>query len=276
MKENLSKLQQKSGLLANALGFFSVGLGIAEIVAPKAIGRLIGKSDYSQAIRGIGIRELINGIGILSQRNQQAWLWGRVGGDLIHAAMLGFSWPGRDCKEARRRSAFAMAAVGAATAIDSTAAVFSGRKRLFHLRKSISINRTPEEVYSFWHNFENLPRFMRNLESVQCQDHHSHWVAKAPAGTRIEWDADIVEEVPDSLIAWRTTEGSPVYHAGVVRFEPSEAGTIVRVELDYMPPAGELGQALAKVTGKAPEQQIESDLQSLKEVMERGQVSPQI
>lgn len=268
MKEN--QLAQNSGLLANTLGWFSIGLGIAEMVAPKAISRLIGKSQYAPAFRAIGARELINGLGIISQRNQSAWLWGRVAGDAIHVGMLGATWPGADCKEARRRSLLTLAALGAAMAVDVTAALATGRRRAFHVRKSITINRSPEEVYSFWHDFENLPRFMKNLESVRSQDHHSHWVAKAPMGTRIEWDADIVDEVPDSLIAWRTTKESPLYHAGIVRFEPSEAGTIVRVELDYIPPAGALGAALAKATGKAPEQQIESDLQSLKEVMERG------
>lgn len=275
MKENLTKLQDKSGLLANSLGWFSLGLGLAQIVAPKTIGRLIGKSEYSTALRLIGVREFINGIGILRQKGQSGWLWGRVVGDAIHAGLLGATWPGKDCKEARQRSSVAIGAVGLAMAADVTAAMLSrAQQRTFHVQKSITINRAPQEVYRFWHNFENLPRFMKNLESVQCQNHHSHWVAKAPAGTRIEWDADIVDEVPDSLIAWRTSEGAVVYHAGTVRFEPSEAGTIVRVELDYRPPAGALGVAFAKASGKAPDQQIESDLQRLKEVMERGIAQP--
>jgi uncharacterized membrane protein len=138
-----------------------------------------------------------------------------------------------------------------------------------------TINRSPEDVYRFWRNFENLPRFMSNLESVQVIDERrSHWVAKGPAGTDVEWDAEVIEDIPNKLIAWRSLEGSDVENYGTVRFEPApgKRGTEVRVEIEYNPPGGALGAGIAKLFGSAPEQEIKGDLFRLKQVLEAGEV----
>lgn len=144
------------------------------------------------------------------------------------------------------------------------------------IEKTITINRPPEELYGFWHNFENLPSFMKHIESVsKLDDQRSHWVAKAPAGTTVEWDAVIHNEIPNQLIAWRSVEGSEVDHAGSVEFKPAAAGkgTEVKVVVNYAPPAGKLGAAIAKIFGEEPSQQIEEDLQRFKQLMESGQVA---
>ena len=145
------------------------------------------------------------------------------------------------------------------------------------VEKSVIVDRPAAELYRFWRNFENLPRFMNHLESVRVTGaDRSHWVAKAPAGTSVEWDAEVYNEKEGELIAWRTLEGSQVASAGSVRFESAEAaggGTLVRVTLKYDPPGGKLGSLVARLFGENPEQQIEEDLQRFKEIME-GRPSP--
>jgi uncharacterized membrane protein len=143
------------------------------------------------------------------------------------------------------------------------------------VEKSVSISRPASELYSFWRNFENLPRFMNHLESVRVTGHdRSHWVAKAPAGTTVEWDAEVYNEKENELIAWRTLEGSQVSSAGSVRFESEpHGGTVVRVALKYDPPGGKLGALVARLFGENPEQQIEEDLGRFKQLMETGNAS---
>lgn len=142
------------------------------------------------------------------------------------------------------------------------------------VEKNITINRSPEELYRFWRNFENLPSFMNHLESVRTTgENRSHWVAKAPAGSTVEWDAEIYNEKENELIAWRSLEGADVDNAGSVRFEPATGGrgTTVRVTLKYDPPGGALGALFAKLFGEEPSQQIEEDLRRFKQVMEAGE-----
>jgi uncharacterized membrane protein len=142
------------------------------------------------------------------------------------------------------------------------------------VERSVLVNRPVQEVYRFWRNFENLPRFMDHLESVTVIDEtRSHWVAKAPAGTRVEWDAVIHNEIENQLIAWRSLPGADVNNAGSVHFmEPANGGrTEVRVVLSYEPPAGKLGAVVAKLMGEEPSQQVEDDLRRFKQVMEAAE-----
>jgi uncharacterized membrane protein len=130
-------------------------------------------------------------------------------------------------------------------------------------------------MYTYWRNFENLPRFMYHLESVERLDERrSHWVAKGPAGTQVEWDAEITDDRPNELIAWRSLPDAQVPNSGMVRFEPGPAGrgTVVRVEIEYRPPGGALGKAVAKLFGEEPGQQVAGDLHRFKQVMETGEV----
>src|SRR5262249_49471792 len=127
-----------------------------------------------------------------------------------------------------------------------------------------------EELYRTWRNFENLPRFMRHLVSVQSHGDRSHWVARAPGGTTVSWDAEIVNDEPNRLIAWRSLEGSTVDTAGSVHFTPAADGhgTEVQVTLKYDPPAGRLGSWVAWLFGEEPGVQIEDDLARFKQQME--------
>jgi uncharacterized membrane protein len=144
------------------------------------------------------------------------------------------------------------------------------------VEKSVTINRPPEELYSFWRNFENLPRFMHHLESVRVTGgDRSHWVAKGPAGSTVEWDAEVYNEKENEMIAWRSLEGADVASAGSVHFTPAAAGrgTVVRVVLKYDPPGGVIGATVAKLFGENPEQQIDEDLRRFKQVMESGEIA---
>jgi len=134
----------------------------------------------------------------------------------------------------------------------------------------IVVNRPRDEVYRFWRRLENLSRFMENVYSVrEIGDRTSHWVVKGPAGRRVEWDAVIHNEIPNELIAWRTFEGAGVDHAGSVIFSDAPGGgTEIMVELQYNPPGGTLGAAMAALWGKEPGMQIEQDLRKLKRILE--------
>ncbi len=141
------------------------------------------------------------------------------------------------------------------------------------VEERIVLKRPRHEVYRFWRNLENLPRFMDHLETVTVLDEErSHWVAKGPAGTKVEWDALIHNEIPNQLIAWRSLEGSEVDNAGSVLFSPTETGdTEVRVVLRYDPPGGKVGAAVAGLFGKDPARQVAEDLRRLKQVVESAE-----
>ena len=144
------------------------------------------------------------------------------------------------------------------------------------VEESVTINRPAAELYRFWRNLENLPRFMRHLESVErITDTLSRWRAKGPAGADVEWNAEIINEVPDQVIGWRSIEGSDVVSAGSVNFDEAGAGrgTRVKVRLQYNPPGGKVGVALAKLVGRDAATEIREDLRRFKQIVETGEVA---
>jgi uncharacterized membrane protein len=141
---------------------------------------------------------------------------------------------------------------------------------------AVTIDRPASELYSYWRDLTNLPKFMKQLQSVQSADSgRSHWVLKSAAGVKLAWDAEIINEVPNELLAWRSLPGGDVDHAGSVRFEPAPGnrGTIVKVTFEYRPPVGTLGAVAANLLGVAPEQFIKTDLSRLKQLFEAGEIS---
>lgn len=138
------------------------------------------------------------------------------------------------------------------------------------VEKSVIINRDRADLYYFWRNFRNLPLIMNHLQEVRVlSPTRSHWVARAPVGTRVEWDAEITHDQENELIAWRSLEGATVANAGSVRFlHFAEHLTEVRVSLEYDPPGGRLGAFIASIFGENPEQQITEDLSRFKHLME--------
>jgi uncharacterized membrane protein len=147
-------------------------------------------------------------------------------------------------------------------------------RRAIHVQHQVTILKPASELYQFWRNLENLPRFMEHLKAVKCQDGcRSHWVAKGPLNTSIEWDAEIINEEPDRLIAWQSTGDAEVDNSGSVRFiDAGDRGTEVQVTLDYIPPVGKLGAMVAKLFGEEPDQTVKEDLRRFKALMEAGEV----
>ena len=145
-----------------------------------------------------------------------------------------------------------------------------------HVDESVTINKPISELYRFWRNLENLPRFMSHLESVErVTDTLSRWRAKGPAGSDVEWNAEIINEVPDQVIGWKSIEGSDVVSAGSVNFDEVGGGaTRVRVRLQYSPPGGKIGAAVARMMGSDPATQIREDLRRFKQMLETGEVAP--
>lgn len=143
-----------------------------------------------------------------------------------------------------------------------------------HVKKAVTINKSQAELYQFWRNFENLPQFMNHLESVKVlDDKRSHWVAKAPLGTSVEWDAELASDVENERIGWHSIEGSQIPNSGTVEFRPTpDRGTEVIVTLTYEPPAGRLGSWIAWMFGEEPNLQVEGDLRRFKSLMEAGTI----
>src|ERR1051325_6183636 len=262
--------------LAKGLGWFSVGLGLAELLAPRAIASISGVSkERTGFIRLYGLGELAAGIMIFTQEKRVEAAWSRPAADALDLTSLGVSATSSAAKLGR--VAFATANVLAVTALDVMCAMqlSNGHKHGIHAKGNCIVNETPEEVYQFWRNFENLPRFMRHVDSVtDLGDGRSHWKVKGPAGMEVEWDATIVADVPNEVITWRTLENADGDHAGAVRFERAAGGrgTIIKVNLEYLPVAGVIGSTVAKLFGEEPEQQLDDDLRRFKQVMEVGEV----
>ena len=151
-----------------------------------------------------------------------------------------------------------------------------GMNDSIRVERTVTINKSPEELYQFWRNFENLPHFMKHLKNVSViNETRSHWVATAPMGASVEWDADIVNDQPNHLIAWASVEGADVDNSGFVRFAkaPGDRGTEVKVVIEYNPPGGAVTATLAKLFGEEPKQQISDDLRRFKMLMETGEIA---
>ncbi|MDT7595210.1 MAG: hypothetical protein QOJ06_756 [Pseudonocardiales bacterium] len=277
--------------LVDGLGLFSLGLGAAQMVAPGVMNRLVGAGDdaRSRAVQRWlgGAREIAVGAGIESRWMPGMWLWGRVAGDVVDLGILGVVLTRRGRRpDARRRTAVAMAAVAGVAVADVVAALgvsrnggrmdpAGGRRRGIAARAWVTINRPLAEVFAYWHDLENLPRFMAHLQSVESLgDGRSRWRAAGPAGVELVWDAEISDVRIDEFIAWRSVGKASVTHSGEVEFRaaPDGRGTEVRVRLSYDPPAGKLGAGVAKLFGAAPDQQLRDDLRRFKQVLETGEV----
>ena len=271
------------GELTRFLGWFSLGLGVPQTVAPGRVNRLIGVRDDSSSRtwqRIVGARELAAAAGIFSRPRPAGWLWARVAGDVKDLALLGAAW--RNKERSAGRLAAATASVAGITAVDAFTATRMSRlpqgvtkDPSFRVKASTTVRRPREELYAFWHDFTNLPRFMAHLDSVEPQpDGRSHWRATGPGGMKVDWDAEIVTDRPGELIAWRTLPDAEVVHTGLVGFvtAPGDRGTEVHVDIEYAPPAGRAGSVIAKLFGEEPALQVRDDLRRFKQVMETGEV----
>lgn len=227
--------------------------------------------EVQRVLSAIGGMVLVaSGLSRLSRRNWSGAALATVGGSLLYRAMSGycpaFGAMGIDMSDGNRPG------------ISSDTSRLGRRKvhtdRAVKIQRSIEINRPPDEVYRFWRSLDNLPRIMTHLDSVQViNDRLSHWVVKAvPGGPKVGWDAEIINEVENRRLGWRSLQGADVSHTGSVEFKPTGEGkrTWLTVTLQYEPPGGTLGAAVAKWFGEDPNSKIAADLQRFKEEMEAG------
>jgi uncharacterized membrane protein len=262
-------------------------------MAPRAVARMAGistagpfsRQEPTAILRLSGLREIATGLGIVSRRRPAGWLWARVAGDLLDLTFLGNALRGGKADPVRL--ATATAAVAGITAIDvacgrqlggSRRAVSSERRRdgSIRLTSTIAINQPPSATYEFWRRLENLPRFIRHLETVQEREEgKSHWRLRVPGGAAIEWDAEITQDRPNELITWRSIGGGPVSSEGAVRFlmGPKGDGTLLRVSMRYRARRGALGvPRLVTLFGKPGAGVLKQDLRRLKQILETGAV----
>ncbi len=221
----------------------------------------IGKKDRLASIVGGGALAFFG----LSKRSVGGTLTALLGGTLIYRGLTGHCDVCELMGKTQNEETF-----GGAHA--QSAAIPGHGGILVH--KVVTVNKPADELYAFWRKLENLPRFMNHLQSVEETDAtHSHWVATAPAGTSVSWDAEIIRDNPSELIAWRSTEGSTIPNSGSVRFVPKGSETEVKVNLEYQPPGGTLGALFAKLFGEEPQQQVNEDLLRFKQLMETGEIT---
>jgi uncharacterized membrane protein len=263
--------------LTSGLGWLSLGLSTPSLLMPGKFGQALGIGDkprHRATAVVVGGQELAAAAGLLS-RQSPAWLWYRVGGDLLHIGMLGRALRNHDGR-GRERTAAAFAAVLGITGVDVYAAVTRSRRKVeMDTTATTTVSLPQQEVYELWRHLENLPCFMAHLEDVRPDgDGRSHWRAGAPFGRNVEWDAEITEDVPGQRIAWQSVGSADIGNEGSVQFRPApgDRGTEVHVKLRYEMPAGKLGEAVARYFGEDPHQQLDDDLRRFKQVAETGEV----
>lgn len=273
-----SRMDRES--INRSLGWFSVALGVTQLLAPRALGRAIGVGDRTTAMRLCGVREIASGLGLLSGRAPATFAIARLAGDAMDLALLGAGLASPQAN--RNRIAAAATAVAGVAALDLYAskldleASLAAAPQDAAITVSLVINSSPQQLYEFWRKLDNLPRFMKHLESVEVVDERvSRWVATGPGGVRAQWESEITEDRQDEFISWRTREGSTVHHSGSVRFEaaPGGRGTVVRVELLHGTSGGRLASQAAKMLGGPPEAAIREDLRRLKQLIETGEIA---
>lgn len=180
-------------------------------------------------------------------------------GALLYRGVTG-RWPGRASSQ---------------PPYDTRTALGGGRG--VHVHESIRLERTVDEAYRFWRQLDNLPRFMSHLYSVTDEPGttRSHWVAVGPGGLRLEWDAEIINDLPNDTLAWKSLPGADVATAGSVTFKSVRGGrsTQLTVHLQYAPPAGRAGSWVAFAFGAAPQQTVREDLRRLKQLLEAGEIA---
>jgi uncharacterized membrane protein len=280
--------------ITNFLGWFSIGLGLAEVFAPRQVARLVGldEDEHTALLRTYGVRELVAGVGILTRPKPTYWMWNRVLGDAVDLTTIA-KWMQSEEND-RGRLAVAGLAVLGVTALDIASSVrltsednpATGHDEgsfmvpeaadgMQQLKAGVTVNKPIEEVYKFWKNPLNYSRFMDQIESVQLTSGgRATWKAKAPAGLSVEWDAEIVTDRPNELISWQSVDGSEVRNLGTVRFRRAAGtrGTEVELEMEFHPPAGVVGEKVVKMLEAIPKTQLKNDLRRFKQLMELGEI----
>ena len=264
--------------LITALGWLSIGLGLAQLVAPRGLARASGLRGVSSVwIRAIGLREMACGVALLRGESRPAWRWSRIAGDAMDLSLLGVAMTSR--RNARTRLAATAAVVAGVTAIDYIASAQLAPRKLSELpapgeeglalQRSVIVNRSADECYRAWRDLENLPRFMPGLQSVQIIDaRRSRWHSFEG-----EWIGELTQERPGQSMRWRAAENHAETGALELSPAPGGRGTVVTMQLHMQAPVGKVGAAVAGLFSQAPAYKIETTLRRFKQWMETGEVS---
>ncbi len=259
--------------LARGLGWMSLGVGLAGVAAPSALASVVGVADSPRTratLRALGTREIASGAAILAGGASPAPIWASVVGGAMDLAVLGLALRSRRTRTPRALLAMAavagVAALGVFTALRLRRSIAVAKP----VSATITIQRTPVQVYAAWRNLHDLPRFIESLSSVvPLDERRSRWTAKGPAGMSVEWEAELVDDLPGERIAWRTVAGSEIEHEGSVTFRvaPGQRGTEVRWEMRR---GGRVGRVADVVAGAFAAERMAADLRRFKQVMETG------
>lgn len=272
--------------LAMGLGWFSLGLGLYEVVAPRHLGRVLGMEDCAGLLRLYGLREIGTGIGLLSQRGPgkpAPWLWGRVAGDALDLATLAYGLSRDNPK--RGNVVVALGAVAGVTLLDIVSAQALSEKQRErqqaagvstdpgNVERSLTIGKSADELYRVWRDPQTLPQLMADFADVTIlDDTRVHWRVPTPLGRSLEWDARTVEDQPGKVVRWQSVDG--IASEGSVRFHPApgDRGTEVTLHLHFDPPGGALGDGIAKVFGGLPKVAAAKALRRFKSLAETGEI----
>lgn len=282
--------------LAQGLGWFSIGLGLAEVLAPRSLARSLGMEEHAGLIRVYGMREIATGVGILSGGDPTPWIWGRVGGDALDLATLA---PGLSGDNPQKGNVgLALAAVAGVTALDVLCARQlsedgqdhagtddrAGRRQELggepapdepEVQRSITIEKPADELHRLWREPETLPKVMGHFAEVApTGEDRARWTVRGPLGPTFEWETEIVEERVGEVVRWTSLPGADPPNAGTLSFRPatSDRGTVVTLRLRFDPPGGMLGDAVVRLLGGPPAGIVSKSLRYFKSLAETGEI----
>lgn len=271
--------------VARALGWFSVGLGLTELISGKTLDRYLGAGGHEGTLRLFGLREIAAGVIILAQKEPSAGsVWSRVGGDVMDLIFLGKALEEQRNATKQERLSVATATVAAVTALDVFCAWKLGQdskpdeqaqEDATSVKTSVTINGSPEQLYQLWRDPRTLPQVMGHFATVTAKaDDQAHWAVNGPAKTSLQWDSQIVHEEPGRSLRWYSTAGAKVPNGGSIKFAPATGGrgAVATLEIDFHPPGGSFGQRAAKVLGVVPQVLAVKALRRFKSLAEAGEI----
>lgn len=264
--------------LAKALGWFSIGLGAAQIIAPNGLARLVGVGNHPLLFRALGAREIASGVGILAGGSRPVKsVWSRVAGDALDLALLGAALATTGNKG---RAATAAVAVAGVTALDYYCAQALTQEKLgadgkITVERSITIGKSPDELYRIWRQPETLTRIMSHFADARATgETTSHWKINQPIGKTIEWDAQITEERPGEFVGWQSGAGADLENVGSIRFRPAQGnrGTEATLQFRFAPFGGRIGLPLAEAFDPIHKKVVGQALRKFKALAETGEI----
>ncbi|HEY0792043.1 MAG TPA: SRPBCC family protein [Chthoniobacterales bacterium] len=269
---------------ARGLGWFSIGLGLAEVLAPKALARWLGLRGQEGLVRAYGLREITNGIGLLRSEDPAPWVWGRVAGDVLDLATVAPHL--EDANPQKGHVEGALVALAGITLVDVCCGVQLHRgvtrkenpdqhTQESDVERSLTIERPASELYQRWRDPQTLAQVMAHFAEVRSVGNgQTHWHVQGPAGRSLEWTATTVEDRPGEVLRWQSLPGSDLVNEGSVRFQPAPAdrGTVVTLRFSFDPADGNLSGAVLKRLDVVPSLLAGKALRRFKSLVETGEI----